>query len=139
MKGVFRNTIVWSAAASFVAGSLVGDGLHFVPGFEHAFTPRLECGSSGYGCRQPAVPKTCCNGCDSKATVEPGNAPAMSALPLEHTCPVCRLLAQAKAPVDAAALPPLGEPVPAEPALVPALSTRLLTRVFDARGPPRTA
>lgn len=136
MGTLLRGAIVWLAAASFAALSLVGDGLHGIPGFQHGIAPRHGCSSSQGGCCAPVAYDAGCGGPGPSAGAEP-EVPAERSSPTEkHTCPVCRLLAQAKTAPTVAELPPLGEPVADDPVFSSPCYASAPAHAFDARGPP---
>ncbi len=137
MASVFRSTIVGLAVASFAALALVGDGLHGLPGFQHGIVPHQGYCTGHRECPCRVAPPACCAGPGCGAVGKPEAPPEPGCPSQQHTCPVCRLLAQAKAPVAAAGTPPLGETVPDAPALSSSFYVFLPVRAFDARGPPR--
>jgi hypothetical protein len=168
MVGVWywlRNAIVWTAAASFAALSLVGEGLHWLPGSSHARLGSCCCRQDqvaslsccpGHGTHRHGddsagapEPNACGHGCcgheqappepvpSEDREPEPGDEPTRSEA--ERECPICRLMAQAKTPLVLAALPDAGEPVRERPVHRPDFFRLLLARTFDARGPPLSA
>lgn len=137
MGSLLRSTIVGLAAASFAALALVGDGLHGLPGFQHGIVPHQGCCTGRQECHRPVAPPTCCAGAGCGVVAGPEGPPEPGCPSQQHTCPVCRLLAQAKVPVAMAGTPPLGGKVPGTPAPSSPFYVFLPIRAFDARGPPR--
>ncbi len=143
MGSLFRSTIVSLAAASFAALALVGDGLHVMPGFQHAFVVQHACCVGPAGCLPTPVADACCYAgrghsaaLDGCAADQPDAPQEPACPPQEHTCPVCRLLAQAKSPAAAVELPPPGAPVLQRANVSSPLCFLSPDRAFDARGPP---
>jgi len=141
MRSFVRATIILTAAAAFVVLSVVGQGLHLLPGCGHRHRA-LDTACCGDKSITGPVDRGCCDGhgphhgpkphgSDSEPPGDPRSAVA--------TCPICRLIAQAKAPAVIAAPPEVDQPVPDEPVHSPLPLLLSPTRAFDARGPPRSA
>jgi len=130
MLNVLRNLTIWAAAVSFLAVSLIGQGLHVLPGCGHDcgldHSPATSHGQHGHaGC------------CVSHQHPQPTPSDSRSSSSTdEEDCSICRLIAQAKVAVAQVGMLPEALSVPDEPAPASVLRVLLFTRPFDARGPP---
>ena len=136
MLAFLKNLTIWTAVVSFAAASLVGEGLHLLPGCGH------DHGVSSGQCHHGVC--TCqsqhravgCGVAEQHEEAVGGGFPAGHFTGDEDACPICRFIAQAKAPAANADAAPAAMPVPDEPVSAPVLRVLLFARSFDARGPP---